>query len=140
MLDWESCVVVDLFAGSGAMGIEALSRGAVSATFVDDNPKAIAVIEKNVAAFGISEARIIKTDATRFETPTADDHHLVVFADPPYAFDRWEPLLRQWQHATLFIAESDREISPGPQQDLVKSRRYGGSFITLMQPISANPG
>ena len=76
--------VLDLFAGTGALGLEALSRGAAFATFVDSGPKALALLRRNIGLLGAEEAaRVISRDATRLgrnhEAP-AD----LVFLDPPY--------------------------------------------------------
>jgi 16S rRNA (guanine966-N2)-methyltransferase len=75
--------VLDLFSGSGAFGIEALSRGAAAATFVDDHPKAIAAIKANLEKTRL-EAAIIRSDVFRFLERTEQTFDLI-FADPPYS-------------------------------------------------------
>jgi 16S rRNA (guanine966-N2)-methyltransferase len=77
--------VLDLFAGSGALGIEALSRGAQAAVLVERNPRALAVIAENLARTGLAgRARVVRDDAARFcRSPGAAFD--VVLADPPYA-------------------------------------------------------
>ena len=75
--------VLDLFSGSGAFGIEALSRGAAAATFVDDHPKAIAAIKANLAKTRL-EALIVRSDVFRFLERT-DQKFDLIFADPPYS-------------------------------------------------------
>src|SRR5262245_1880441 len=84
--------VADLFAGSGALGIEALSRGAASCVFVERDPAAIAVIEDNIARTEVAGATVVRADVMRWitgRTPPLD----LVLADPPYAFDDWPALL-----------------------------------------------
>jgi 16S rRNA (guanine966-N2)-methyltransferase len=75
--------VLDLFSGSGAFGIEALSRGAAAATFVDDHPKAIAAIKANLEKTRL-EAAVVRSDVFRFLEKT-DQTFDLIFADPPYS-------------------------------------------------------
>ena len=87
--------VLDLFAGSGALGIEALSRGALHATFVDRDARAVAAIERNLAALQLDSATVHRRDALSFLS-AATAHWDLVFVDPPYdEAARWaEPLSR----------------------------------------------
>jgi len=75
--------VLDLFSGSGAFGIEALTRGAAAATFVDDHPKAIAAIKANLEKTRL-EAAVVRSDVFRFLEKT-DQTFDLIFADPPYS-------------------------------------------------------
>ena len=86
--------VLDLFAGTGALGIEALSRGAASATFVERDPHAIAAIERNLAATSLS-GRVRKQDVFDFlpHTPLTETYDLIL-ADPPYERPHLEKALR----------------------------------------------
>lgn len=82
--DIEGRRVLDLFAGSGQLGIEALSRGAESAVFVDLNPEAVAVINRNIKATGFeSRAKVIRADYFSFAA-SASDKFNIAFLDPPY--------------------------------------------------------
>jgi 16S rRNA (guanine966-N2)-methyltransferase len=120
--------VVDLFAGSGAMGIEALSRGAAHATFVETSAAALACIDTNLTATGLGErATVLRADATTF-AGTVD----IAFVDPPYAFDGWDSLF-DTVDAGLVVAESDRELSVGAKWLVNKVRRYGSTVVTLAQ-------
>ena len=77
--------VLDLFAGTGALGLEALSRGAAFALFVDDRAEARALLRANVEALGAGGAsKIYRRDATRLGSPVPLDPFMLVFADPPY--------------------------------------------------------
>lgn len=79
----EGARVLDAFAGTGALAIEALSRGAAEAVLFETEPQAIAAIRRNIAACGlVSRARIVRVDATR--PPAADRPAVLVFLDPPY--------------------------------------------------------
>jgi len=78
--------VLDLFAGTGAMGIEALSRGSAEAVFVDSDPKSAAIIGKNLAALGIEGAEVLKADAIKAiaDFARSGERFDLIFIDPPY--------------------------------------------------------
>jgi 16S rRNA (guanine966-N2)-methyltransferase len=82
---WEGRRVLDLYAGSGAVGLEALSRGAAAAVMVDDADKAIEVIRRNMAELGLQGAEVSAEPAERFVTTTPVLPYDILFADPPYA-------------------------------------------------------
>jgi len=89
---FEGLRVADLYAGSGALGLEALSRGAAFAFFVDQDPRAIAAIRENLAAFGATDrARIV---ARAIQAATPDEPFDLVFADPPYGVGSGNAALR----------------------------------------------
>lgn len=80
--------VLDLFAGTGAMGIEALSRGAAQALFVEDASAARGLIRQNLDALGLGDAgRLFRRDATRMGSAASQEPYSVAFCDPPYAQD-----------------------------------------------------
>lgn len=81
----EGVRVIDLFAGTGALGIEALSRGAAYCLFVEENADARALIRRNVEAFGLAgETRIFRRDATDLGPAASRDRYGLAFLDPPY--------------------------------------------------------
>ena len=100
--------VLDLYAGSGALGIEALSRGAAHCTFVERDRAAVAAIDENIATLGLGDrARVLVADgvaaAARVDAELA-------FADPPYGFDDWPRLLRAVR-ADLVVAEAPAQVA-----------------------------
>ena len=122
--------VLDLFAGSGALGIEALSRGAAHATFVENAPAALRAIEQNLETLGFSDrATVVRADAASFRPPTPVD---IAFMDPPYTWDGWSALLAQLP-ATLAVCESRHPVDAVAGWELVRSDRYGTTVITLLQ-------
>lgn len=124
--------VLDLFAGSGAMGIEALSRGAASATFVDADARAVSAIRTNVSAAGVADrARVVRSEAARFLAGLTAGVDLAVL-DPPHALadDTWSALLSALD-ADLAVLESDREVPVPPPWEILRVRRYGTTVITL---------
>lgn len=125
--------VVDLFAGTGALGIEAWSRGASSVTFVEQDRQAVRRIGELLDEFGVTGSRVITADALRWvaATPPVVD---VVFADPPYAFDEWEALLTPVD-AQMVVAESDRPVR-APGWDVVREANYGLTVVTMLEPAT----
>ena len=133
--------VVDLFAGSGALGIEALSRGAASALFVERDKAAAQCIAANLEVLGEDAGRgqIVTTDAVswvrRLPVGTRPG---VVFADPPYAWSRWDDLLGPLAAlADLVVAESGAPWVPAPEWETVTVRRYGSTVVSILRPRAA---
>ena len=122
--------VVDLFAGTGALGIEALSRGATSATFVDADLHAVRAIEDNLGATGLGDrATVVHVDVFRYlegAPPECD----IAFADPPYAFTDWPRLLAVLP-ARLVALEARAHIELGSGWHPLRSKRYGDTVVTL---------
>jgi 16S rRNA (guanine966-N2)-methyltransferase len=126
--------VVDLFAGSGAMGLEALSRGAAACDFVELSPPSLAALHRNLAALGAAEAavRVHRADALRFAARLAPLAFDVAFADPPYTTGhaaRIAALFRERPFARILGVEHDVHEDVGPGAD----RRYGRTVITFLE-------
>ncbi len=95
--DLDGARVLDLFAGSGALGLEALSRGARSADFVEDGQGSLHALKANVAAFRLGKrARIYKRDAIPFVEALPAGAYDIAFADPPYGSAKLERVVRRW--------------------------------------------
>jgi 16S rRNA (guanine966-N2)-methyltransferase len=133
--------VLDLFAGSGALGIEALSRGAAEATFVDSAPAAIRSLKANLDALG-ADAEIRRTDARRFlgAASVAARYYDLVFLDPPYRLaGRLGGELAAVLPAVLapdaaVVTESDRRAPLELELPLIDERRYGDTLIRIHGP------
>ncbi|HYY54321.1 MAG TPA: 16S rRNA (guanine(966)-N(2))-methyltransferase RsmD [Candidatus Dormibacteraeota bacterium] len=131
--------VLDLFAGSGAFGIEALSRGAVQATFVDREPAAIDAIRRNVLATGFeASANVSRGDAATFLRHTAETYD-IVFLDPPYAEVELLALLLagpDLRRVTrgLLVLRAFRKHAPGiPEQwSLAREREVGEDVVRYL--------
>ena len=125
--------VLDLFAGSGALGFEALSRGAASVDFVEKHTASLRVIHANASLLNVEDqVTIHRTDALRFTERLHPSAYDVAFADPPYATDdvvRLVALFRTTPFARLFSIEhsSDRLIEGGD------TRRYGDTAVTFLE-------
>ena len=132
--------VADLFAGSGALGIEALSRGADHCWFVESAREAVAVIGDNLADLGFGDrATVLAGEVERLVDRLPHDLE-VVFADPPYRFDAWDDLLsRLVPHLAeegFVVAESDRSLAPLGGGEILWERTYGGTVITFVAPTA----
>jgi 16S rRNA (guanine966-N2)-methyltransferase len=125
--------VLDLFAGSGALGLEALSRGAEVADFVDVSLKSIATLRANAEALGAGAAAVIhRADAMRFVEKLEPHAYDVAFADPPYDLGLATALAERWAAVPfadiLGIEHRVSEKLPGGER-----RKYGGTVITFFR-------
>jgi 16S rRNA (guanine966-N2)-methyltransferase len=130
--------VLDLFAGSGALGIEALSRGAASAVFVDSAPRAIAAVSANLAALGIdADVRRIEARAGLRTASRRREAYDLVFLDPPYR--RAGELGRELSEAlSAVLAPGGRVVTESDRRDpleldlpVADERRYGDTLIRI---------
>jgi 16S rRNA (guanine966-N2)-methyltransferase len=129
----DGATVVDLFAGSGALGIEALSRGASHCTFVEPSRSAFDALRANLASAGLAaEATVVAVSAEAYLARHPDPVDLAL-CDPPYAFEGWDGLLDTLA-AGLVVCESNRPIDPGQAWRVVRTRRYGGTVVTFARP------
>ena len=126
--------VLDLCAGSGALGLEALSRGAAEATFVDDGPRALRVLTANIDALGATaRVHIVRSDALRFVATLPALAFDVAFADPPYATPMAGAIVEQWLRTpyarVLGVEHGARDALPAGGD----TRRYGDSAVTFFR-------
>lgn len=127
--------VLDLFAGSGAMGIELLSRGAAQATFVDRDRNAGRAITDNLDTCGLrDQAEVAVVPAERFvaEAQRAGRRWDVAILDPPYDYDGWPELLLDLP-ADLAVLESNREVDPPFGWEVRRSKRYGRTYVVIAE-------
>jgi 16S rRNA (guanine966-N2)-methyltransferase len=123
--------VLDLFAGSGALGLEALSRGAAHATFVELTGPALDAIRANVEVLGVTDRAVIHGgDAMRFVQRLEAGAFDLALADPPYTLPFAERLItafRTTPFATLLVVEHSASVKPGGDE----TRRYGDVALTF---------
>lgn len=93
VIDWESSSVCDLFAGSGNLGIEALSRGAQRCCFVEQSRGSLAILQRNITDFGISERAHIVAGGVESFLRTTTERYALILADPPYRYEKTQELL-----------------------------------------------
>jgi 16S rRNA (guanine966-N2)-methyltransferase len=136
LVDLDGARVLDLFAGSGAVGLEALSRGAAAAVFVDCDGAAADVLRRNVAAVGLPGASILKRRVAAVLSSEPAEGFELIFADPPYAFgdDELADVLvrlrdRHWlaEGAVVVLERPAQGAEPRWPEGvaLVMNRRYG---------------
>ena len=138
-------IVLDLFAGSGNLGIEALSEGASFAYLVDQNHKAVQTIEKNLNKIGIENAKVyclsfLKALALFLEEGLLFD---IIFLDPPYQTDYIEKSIsfidekKLLKKNGLIVCESDRldKIIYSSSFQVLNEKRYGDKYIVILQKI-----
>ena len=136
--------VLELFAGSGAFGIEAISRGAVSVTFVDNNFRCIQAIKSNLGSLGVPDSRynVIRADALKFpaKLAQANEKYDIIFLDPPYYRDMAKKCLINIDSydivspVGLVIVEHFKKDALGAELErlvFVDERRYGDTVITI---------
>jgi 16S rRNA (guanine966-N2)-methyltransferase len=136
----EDARVLDLYAGSGAMGLEALSRGAATVVFIETDPEAVRTIEGNLDKLRLSGATILRRDAVTglAQEVTAGRKYDLVLADPPYSMTNYDPLARYLHDVLspdgLLVLESDARTEPELAGLTVRtSRRYGSTRITVFE-------
>lgn len=135
----EGAAVVDLFAGSGALGLEALSRGAASCVFVERDREAVRVIQANLEKLRLTGATVVARDVT---STLRDDRargrrYDLVLADPPY--EDWETHAKTLAELLPFVLADDAlvvvetadRVEPELPLDLVTTRRYGSARVTV---------
>ena len=128
----EGAVVADLFAGSGAVGIEAISRGADHCTFVERDRNALAALRANIATLGLAERTTVHTTDVMAWVPAMRNVD-IVFLDPPYDFDGWDALLGLLTGAGMVVAEADGPVEAAPGWTQLRTRRYGRTWVTLLE-------
>ena len=135
--------VLDLYAGTGALGLEAISRGAAHVTFVDRDPRALAALERNVQGTGTPAAAVtvVRAEAAGWlvarasaDAPPFD----LALVDPPYAFDAWSDLLTSLS-ARVAVFESARPLgellAASGRWEVIRDRRYGGTVVTMARHL-----
>jgi 16S rRNA (guanine966-N2)-methyltransferase len=135
----ENARALDLFAGSGAMGLEALSRGAASCVFVERDRGAARAIQANLEKLRLTGGEIVTRDVPAFVRDARERgrRYDLVLVDPPYGeWKRHEPALAELlpavvADAALVVVETDEQVEPELPLDLVTTRRYGSARITV---------
>jgi len=126
----DGALVADLYAGSGALGIEALSRGAEHCTFVESDRHALSAIHDNIATLGLTgRTRVMSGDVLAM-IPRIDCD--LAFADPPYKFTDWPRLLGRLT-AGFLVAEAAAEVAAAPGWKQQRVKRYGRTWVTFLE-------
>jgi 16S rRNA (guanine966-N2)-methyltransferase len=136
----EGARVLDLYAGSGAMGLEALSRGAASAVFVESDPGAARAIERNLDKLRLTGATVVRLTATTAlaQESAASRKYDLVLIDPPYAMTNFDSLARYLPRVLaedgLVVLEISKTVEPElPALAVRTSRAYGSTRVTVFE-------
>jgi len=128
----EGALVADLFAGSGAVGIEALSRGADRCVFVERDRAALDALNDNLDALDLRDrSKVLASDAMSVVATIDAD---IVFADPPYDFDAWHDLIGR-VNADIVIAESGAVVAAPPGWEVTREKKYGRTRVTFLERV-----
>lgn len=131
-LDIPEARVLDLYAGSGALGLEALSRGAAAADFVEKDPKSLRALEENIATLDARDlATVHRKSALTFVSALEPAAYDIAFADPPYATGDAVRLAERWKEVpftrVLSVEHSAKDVMPAGGE----TRKYGSTAITF---------
>src|ERR671936_3117681 len=136
----EDARVLDVYAGSGAMGLEALSRGAEAAVFVEADPDAVRAIERNLDKLRLTGATVVRAEATTglAQETAAGRKYDLVLVDPPYAMTDYDTLARYLPRVLaddgLLVLESSARVEPElPGLAVRTTRRYGSTRVTVFE-------
>lgn len=127
----EGARVLDLFAGTGAMGIEALSRGAAHCVFVEADRAALAVLRTNLQQLGVADKSTVISGDAVMQASQQQGIDLLI-ADPPYGYMDWARLL-VGVTAGLVVLESDREVGDIEGWSTVRAKKYGRTHVAFLQ-------
>ena len=130
----EGAVVADLYAGSGALGIEAISRGAERCLFAERDRGALHALRANIEALGIADRCAVHATDVMAWVPAMRNVD-VAFIDPPYAFDAW-PALLALVDVGLVVAEADDPVDAPDAWTQLRARRYGRTWVTLLERLT----
>lgn len=135
--------VLDLFSGSGQIGLEAISRGAEYAVLVDSSLDAVGIIKKNAKNTNLApQCKILKADYSDYlKSASGKEKFDLIFLDPPYSFDMKKAVLKRLTKADIFnegaiiVCETDKDICPENENlynlTFKKKYKYGKVFITM---------
>ena len=130
----DGAAIADLFAGSGALGIEALSRGAETCVFVERDRAALQALRANIAALGLEKRATVVTSDVPAWVPALRGIDLALI-DPPYEYDGWDHLLEVLQ-VPYVVAEAGHEVNPPTGWEALRSRRYGRTWVTQLERVA----
>jgi len=138
---------LDLFAGTGALGLEALSRGAAEALFIETSPLAARTLQKNIASLQTTKATVRRADAAKFLRQPGARQFDIVFLDPPFDGDLHGDLCKLLDESSVLAAgalvyiEEDKakpEVVLPPHWQTLKTKNAGNVRYSLVQPASNN--
>ncbi len=137
----DEAVVLDAFAGTGAIGLEALSRGAASATFIERDRLAQKILQENIQALAVADAHLVKSSVSAWlDTTDTTEAYDIIFADPPYHDEQFSTVKRLFgllkPNGLMVLSHTDRGEVP-IQDDIVvvDNRSYGNANLTFYRRV-----
>ncbi len=140
-INWRKVSVLDVYAGTGSLAFEAISRGAIKATFLELDSKAVDCLNYNIENLKLQDqCKIIKGDASKTLSRQANEAYQLVFVDPPYGEKKFHPTLQSilkngWiEENGFFVAEIEAGLKYNPEMEgleLIADRTYGQTRILL---------
>ncbi len=147
-INWRKTSVLDVYAGTGSLAFEAISRGAVKAHFIEIDKSAVDCLAYNIKNLGIEDqCQILKNDASKILAREPNQAYNLVFVDPPYGEKRFLPTLKNilknnWlEDNAYFVAEIEAGLKFGTEFDtleLIADRSYGQTRILIWKKIPQN--
>jgi len=141
MIDVEGKKVLDAFAGTGAIGLEALSRGASFVTFLERDPAAAKTIVDNITTLNVQEqTKLIKTGVGGWTKTANDDYYDIIFADPPYHNPQFSTVFKLLDYlqtnGLMILSYVSRETAPNPNGVVVVDKRsYGEASLVIYRKV-----
>lgn len=143
-MEFSGCAVLDLFSGSGSLGLEALSRGASHVTFVEQSRSAIAILERNIRELGCEERTTVHQADVFWYLKNAHRAFDIVFVDPPYALEQIGDLpaavagSRVAAPGTYVVMEHSRQSIvpvPAPPYETIR-KTFGQTIVLIMKTVA----
>ncbi len=131
--DLNGARVVDCFAGTGALGIEAISRGAAHVTYIERDKHALEVLKHNIDTLGIADRSTIMRGDALVQAAQCKEANLVL-ADPPYDFAKWAEFLAVVP-CNLVVAESGAPVPAPAGWEVLREKRYGRTHVTFLRRL-----
>ena len=136
-----NAVILDLFGGSGALALEAMSRGATNATVVEADRTAVTFVRRNAEALGFAdEVRVIRSDVLRWlvDGGARALQPTLVLADPPYDWSNWSELFASLPASVeCVVAETGGALPAQLGWEVEREKRYGGTIVTMLVPAES---
>jgi 16S rRNA (guanine(966)-N(2))-methyltransferase RsmD len=130
IIDFEDATFLDMFAGSGIMGLEALSRGFKHVTAIEQNPKVFKILENNYATIGEKQT-LLKGNSLKITPQESFD---VVYIDPPYHAGIYEEAISVVQNSKVVILEHTENVEL-KNFEIIKQKKYGDKFLTFLKRV-----
>jgi 16S rRNA (guanine966-N2)-methyltransferase len=136
VVDLHGAVIADLFAGTGALGFEAASRGASSIVFVESNLQTAKSLSKSIASLNSNdlecEFKVVTSDSLTYLKRSPLAQFDLAFVDPPYVFEGWADLFEAL-NAKIVVAESNRELPHATKYERIKFKKFGDTYVSFFK-------